>query len=319
MPLKVLFVLLDFYMEGRRPHNGLAALSASLKAAGHRTALCHVWLSDHNRLRGMISSKVASFKPDVVAFSCTEVEHRLLSDAARFVREEFPHIPVVVGGAYATLAPEEVLAATGAHCVFVGEADVSFPEFLRRMEEAGRPPADVRGTCAIRNGKLARIPPARLPDPCTLPEPDLSLFDKSSVVFDASRGGMSRRSIYFVAKRGCPFQYTYCVNKHAAALHDRSGSYLRSLEVGRVIGEIRRLKERYSFNEIVFNDEVFTGDREWLREFSAAYRREIAIPFFASSRVESVDSEAVSLLSGSGCKCLDMGIESGNEWIRRNV
>ncbi len=45
----------------------------------------------------------------------------------------------------------------------------------------------------------------------------------------------------------------------------------------------------------------------------------VGLPYYAAARVEQMGREVAGLLSRSGCANLDIGIESGNERLRRNV
>jgi radical SAM superfamily enzyme YgiQ (UPF0313 family) len=64
---------------------------------------------------------------------------------------------------------------------------------------------------------------------------------------------------------------------------------------------------------------MFGPDSPWLTEFSALYKRKIALPFTCNHRVNLITPELVRLLKDAGCYQIFLGIESGNEHIRNRV
>ena len=127
-----------------------------------------------------------------------------------------------------------------------------------------------------------------------------------------------------LASRGCPFRCTYCLNHKIIKLYKESGSpprdYIRRHTVEQVMGEIDYLLTHYSrIKMFIFDDDLFTFDKEWLRDFSRAYRAATRIGFVCNAHVRMFDDEAASYLKEAGCRIIKFGIESGSERLRRGV
>jgi len=126
--------------------------------------------------------------------------------------------------------------------------------------------------------------------------------------------------IYIImTSRGCPYNCPYCINHFYRRLYHNKGKYVRRRSIANVIEELQIAKNKYNTKLVVFNDDVFTADIEWLREFADRYINEIGLPFEAYIRIGTVDEESIALLCRMGCIALFYGIESGNREIRKNI
>jgi len=71
-----------------------------------------------------------------------------------------------------------------------------------------------------------------------------------------------------------------------------------------------------------FFDAVFPFDKEWLAEFCGEYKAiglNKRLPFSCFTRADTIDEERIELMSGAGLKIARIGIEAGNERIRREI
>ena len=145
----------------------------------------------------------------------------------------------------------------------------------------------------------------------SLPFMDRGSFKMQKII--NARGGL----IDFIAQRGCPHNCNYCSN---FALRDLYGNkFLRQRSVDNVIGEINEVKNTYNFSKIFFHDDIFTLRRNWVMEFCERYKREINLPLLINSHVNCLPDDILAMLAKSGCVEIKMGIESGDEEIRKKV
>ena len=70
---------------------------------------------------------------------------------------------------------------------------------------------------------------------------------------------------------------------------------------------------------LIFDDDLFTFDKEWLKGFSAGYRKVTRMGFVCNAHVRMFDEETARLLKEAGCRIVKFGVESGSDRIRRNV
>ena len=129
-----------------------------------------------------------------------------------------------------------------------------------------------------------------------------------------------------LTSRGCPYKCTYCFNYEQIELYMDDGAatkvkdFLRHYPVERIIAEIQDLKSRYPLRTIIFDDDLFTLNRQYVLEFTEAYMAAgIDLPYVVNGHVQTVDQEVCDALAASGCKIVKFGLESGSERVRRDV
>jgi radical SAM superfamily enzyme YgiQ (UPF0313 family) len=127
-----------------------------------------------------------------------------------------------------------------------------------------------------------------------------------------------------LASRGCPFRCTYCLNHKIIELYRASGcmpkDYIRRHSVDQIMTEIDYLQSNYKrISTFIFDDDLFTFDKQWLKEFSEKYRRTTNIGFVCNAHVKMFDDEIAHYLKTAGCKIVKFGVESGSDRIRRNA
>ncbi|NPV58884.1 MAG: B12-binding domain-containing radical SAM protein [Actinobacteria bacterium] len=319
MGLKVTFLYPDFfqydeerYLPEGRIYLGIGYLSAYLKREGHRTSLIHLVRPVK---REELLDMVARESPDLVAVSSTT---HMFPHVRRWVSwiKEGTGLFTVCGGAHPTLDPEGALRDAPLDAVCLGEGEEALAELCAALEE-GRDPSRIASLWVRRGEEITRNPVRPLvEDLDSLPLPDREIFDPANFCEQQHERGT------LMASRGCPYSCTYCSNHAQRSIYPNRRSYVRFRSVDNVMREIHAIiaadtgrRLRY----IRFDDDILTLDREWFRELVERYREEVDLPFICNSRVNVLDEETVALFARAGCSVICMGIESGNEEMRRKV
>jgi len=94
---------------------------------------------------------------------------------------------------------------------------------------------------------------------------------------------------------------------------------IRRKKPGLFIQEIEDVVAQYGARSIFFADDIFASDKAWLREFAPEYKAKINIPFMCTGRADMISDETAGLLRQAGCHTVSIGVESGDEEIRRNI
>jgi radical SAM superfamily enzyme YgiQ (UPF0313 family) len=103
-------------------------------------------------------------------------------------------------------------------------------------------------------------------------------------------------------------------------MHKGKGAILRRRSVESLIREIEQVKAGSRIDFLRFGDDTFVMSYdEWVREFVEKYRSRIGIPFYCLINPNLVEEQLVRALRSAGCHSVMMGIESGNEAVRRRV
>src|SRR5207247_7943307 len=87
---------------------------------------------------------------------------------------------------------------------------------------------------------------------------------------------------------------------------------VRRRSVEHVVAELRHWKARGRIRKIFFWDAIFTLDVGWVREFAAAYRREIGLPFECYTHPHAMSRDMAHALADAGCSMVRVGVQTVN-------
>jgi len=261
--------------------------------------------------------KINSFRPDIIAMSLMTQFFGLGRDLLSSLQGEASKIPVVVGGPHAHVAADEILGhdCFDIVCIYEGEGP-----FIKLLE------------CFQKNSDYKKIPGLWIKTAdgiiknqyCSLrnldenPCSDLELFEER--YFYQPYLSDVYRIISYEMQRGCPYKCTYCINEFLQQRTKGKGKYTRRRSQKNVIADLKLFKGKYRPEIIRFLDETFLLlKEEELKEFAEVYKREIALPFFITTRPESITPQKSRILSDMGCTAVSIGIEHGSPAIREQV
>jgi radical SAM superfamily enzyme YgiQ (UPF0313 family)/SAM-dependent methyltransferase len=313
--MKVLFIYTNIgTLNAYHYNHGVGALSAALKKAGHQTIM-HYY--EELPEREQFLSNMKEIEPGLVCFSFGSHQWFFIRKLAGWLAESY-QVPTVAGGPHATHAPDEVISHPGISMVCRGESEEAIVELVETLG-SNKDISSIQNLW-VKNGESIVRNDVRLliSDLDKLPFSDRELFDIELVlrenVFEENVN-----EITLMAGRGCPLNCTYCCNNALMKLYKGKGPYVRFRSVENVMEEIDLLAKRYKFDTLYFEDDVFTIKREWVEEFCKSYRNAFRFPFNIYARVEQLDKDLLALLKDAGLYNVRVGIESGNEKIRREV
>ena len=299
---------------------GVAFLSACLKQHGHSTALLDInenlgFELDLSKIR----EKVTAFAPDLIGFSVVTNQYRFARDIARDIKG-YLSAPIICGGIHPTMDPEGVLKEDCFDYVCVGEGEQAIVELADALERNAST-AEIENIWSKQNGAVVRNTVRPFVPLESLPPKDYEVFDFQKMI-DAKNGWVG-----IMSSRGCPFNCSYCFNHRLRELYRRdlgcSASelnYIRHHPVSDVIKEIESLLSSYTnIKMIIFDDDLFTLNKEYLKEFCGEYRSRIDMPFVCNAHVQAFDEEAAQCLKDAGCQIVKFGLESGSERVRREI
>lgn len=100
------------------------------------------------------------------------------------------------------------------------------------------------------------------------------------------------------------------MNSLLSKIYEGRGPYLRRRSVDDVMKELHCSKDEYKVKYFSFEDDVFTQDSKWLKEFCQRYKEEIALPFCCQVHPYHLNKEVLQDLEAAGCMAVGMGIQS---------
>lgn len=307
---------------------GISILSAVLRRAGHETALVFNPALFHDRyyfdvpvLRDVfdrtsrVVEEAAALEPDLLAFSVLTPTYQWCLDVARRVKAKVG-CPVIFGGVHPSAVPEVCLEESAVDYVCVGEGEhaiVALADALAAIKGEGRPQTPIANLWwRDEEGEVVRGPNAAFTqDLDALPFWDKELWEDALDV-----------GAYYLtmSSRGCPYRCTFCFNNFFARLPGKGGGkYVRQRSVEHQMEELRRAHARYNLRYIEFTDDIFTVDKEWIKAFTTAYKREIGVPFQCLVHPRFIDRDMAGWLKDAGCVHVQMGVQSVDEEYKRKT
>ncbi|MBL8914656.1 MAG: cobalamin-dependent protein [Archangium sp.] len=314
---------------------GISMLSAVLRANGHETALVFspalfndryyfdipvlkdVFSRDH-----LLVDEIAAADPDLIAFSVLTPTYQWALDIARAAREK-TGAPVIFGGVHPSAVPEVCLENEWVDYVCVGEGEFALLALCEALERGEHPPREpianlwwrgepggsTRGEPGASGGFVKGPRSPFFQDLDSLPFADKELWEDSLRLSD---------HYLIMTSRGCPYRCTFCFNNFFARLPGKGGGkYVRQRSVDHVMRELLWAKERYGIRYVDIEDDIFTVDKEWIREFTQRYRKEIGVPFHCLSHPRFMDRDIARWLKDAGCVHVQIGVQSADEEYKR--
>ena len=164
---------------------GIMYLSAALKKEGHEVAVA---------LGGNHCAKMATFKPDIVAYSVMTGDQNYFLGMNNALKERYEFMSVF-GGPHPTFFPEDFRDRPGVDAFIRGEGEDAFPALIRDNLDG-----EVIGY------------PVNIDE---IPHPDRTLF--------------KTKIHHFMASRGCPYSCTYCYNSKWKGMFEQKAVRYRNV------------------------------------------------------------------------------------------
>lgn len=259
--------------------------------------------------------KVEEHNPDLIAFTVFENSWMMTDALLNSLR-----CPVltIVGGVFATFAPEVVLGHPKVDYVCRGEGEWPLLSLCKALC-AGKSTDRIPNIWAKVDGAIVRNAIGLAQNLDDLPLPDWSIFEKQSLYRPMQ--GHVWRTIGVETQRGCPFGCAYCNSPANAELYksEQAGKYYRKKSIKRIAAELENARKSVNPELLYFVTDNFLAmtDSEF-SEFAEMYQ-DYRIPFWMNTRAETVNELRADGLDIMNCLRMNIGIEHGNEKFRAEV
>ncbi len=254
---------------------------------------------------------IISEKPDVLALSVFSDNYQWSLDLVRRVKEKYPYFVTVWGGIHPTSVPEEVIQRDEVDFLIEGDGELPMEKLLHALEN-GKKFEDVPNLWFKKDGKIHPGKHVFLNDGPNFPVPDKQVFESFIPIEE-----------YYltVTNKGCIQKCSFCSENfkfdHESEL--REGSFIREKSVEVVIQELREMKRKYNLKYIDIKNNVLSGSKKWIKEFCEKYPKAVGLPFRVMVQPLQLQSDYAFLLKKANCHHVQMGIESFNAKVRKEV
>ncbi len=310
------------------PPLGPMYLATTCKEEGHTVSLIDAPGEKYNQfteycemtLRGLTFGEIIERIPSkttIVGISCLfSSAHFIITELVRRVREKFPKVTIVLGGAHATVLSDFMLETTDADIIVKGEGEETLVELINNLDDYSQ----VAGIVFKRNGDIVTTGPReRIKDINSIPIPDRSLISMENY-FKANEphgAATHKRWTTLLASRGCPYCCTFCTTPK---IWTRKW-YTRDPE--QVVKEMVELYNNYGVSEFHFEDENMGVSKAWMNTFcDLLIEKNLPISWQPSNglRVENLNQKGLlEKMKQSGCSLIIFTVEAASERVRNQI
>jgi anaerobic magnesium-protoporphyrin IX monomethyl ester cyclase len=291
------------------PPLGIQTLAPILRQRGHQVRMFD---TAHPQMKAEhIAQAAVREHPDVIALSfLSTTTYPAVKSMARQLKIEAPQIPIIVGGAFATLNADRILEdCPDIDSVGVGEGEELLPDYLEHLHD----PGSVAGLVWRRAGKIVEnVPRPLLRDLDRFPYPDrtsLPIDYIESLPLDVPAVLSLDKFCTVQTSRGCPYACIYC---DIPALGE--GRW-RSRSPEHVLGELQELND-LGYRSIYLTDDHFLINRKRIDGICRGIiERKLEFRWGCEGRVDSVGIDQLPVMRQAGCNFLAFGVEAGTQKV----
>jgi len=303
------------------PPIGILHLASMAREYGYEVKLLDAHAEGMNMEQ--IVETIEAFQTDVVCLTAMTIMIDAAAEIAKAIKAKKPDIVTIIGGVHVTAEPTRTLEEYPQFDFgVVGEGEVVLLDFLDKLAKL----EDLSSVKSLiwRNHSKGEITVNSrrdfYKDLDDFPFPAFDLVgDKLFSHYRLSVFGTKHfKSIGLVTSRGCSGLCTFCDLGVV-------GRGYRIMTAPYLISHLKELSERYDVNDLLFYDDMFTGNKKRLLDFCEAMI-EAGTPFTWSccSRVDFVSYlDVLETMKKAGCHTIEFGVESGCQRIldsmRKNV
>lgn len=318
------------------PPYGLAVVARSLRAVGVDVRICNL---NHEVLKQCclaptesafdfeatwsmaLDRDIVEFEPNLVGVTCMfTMTHASLKRVCHRVKSH--GLPLAIGGVHVSNDVMRILDdVPGADMAFLGEGEIAMQRFVEVAN--GDRPVEQLGQLAIADGpRRHHFPSDCRPDGDQILVPAYDLLDLPEYSTFGTIGAFycfkpkGTRFATVLSNRGCRARCTFC------SVRNFNGPGVRQRSVASVVDEMEVLKNEYGVEHVMWlDDDLLRDHARAIALFNEIVRRNLGITWDATNGLiaASCTEEVMAAAAESGCIAVNIGMESGNPRILREI
>lgn len=251
-------------------------------------------------------SNILAKSPKIVSFYCRCDCYLANIMIAKKIKESHSDIYIVFGGPQADASSYDTLNEipwVDFCCRGEGETTV-YPLFSALLENKDYTNTDGLSFRDKENGIIENPVAQLVEDLDTLPFIDYSLVPDENIKNSIENNYAAPLDV----GRGCPFKCAYC----STSIFWQRKFRLKSS--ARIISEMQKLNKEFGFTKFTFEHDLFTANKNRVIDFTNALKQSgNDFKWACSSRIDTLDEEAIQAMASYGLTGVYLGIESGSE------
>jgi anaerobic magnesium-protoporphyrin IX monomethyl ester cyclase len=298
--------------EGQYVSPGIVLIGTILRKAGYLVKLIDGSL-DPDFYDNFITT-IKNQKPKCIGFSVMTSQVARAYEMTTRAKIIDSAIKIVWGGFHPTIFPEQTIVDPNIDYVVVGEGINIIVPLIEYINGINKSIESVPGIYYQEGDSIKQTPKPPLADFEGIPDIDWMLYDRSCLerAMQTNLLRQSARVLPIVAGLGCNFRCTFCFNAIFKIPH-------RRMSAERIYANMKRIKEEYSLNEVIFYDENFFADHNRIfRLIELLEQDPLNLKFFANMRASDIrrkhyQGDFLQRFRKVGGYNIGVGAESGNQ------
>lgn len=287
---------------------GLAYLAGSIEKAGFEVKILDTLALNWDKDK--VAKYINKHYFDIIGVQLLTPMYIRAQEIIRLIKKNSPSTKIISGAAHMTIMPEKAMEENPEIDVgVIGDGEDTIVELLKEFEKKKPDLSAVKGIiyrqsdCSIVRTSQ-RLMRENL-DEYPMPTRHLLPMDKYTPTVTYYK---RLPSYIMITSRGCPYRCTYCCRI--------AGRRYRTHTIKRVLEEMDELINKYKAKEIIFRDDTFTLNKEFVITLCKEIMRRNyhkKIEWTCMTRVNLVNYELLKLMKKAGCWSIHYGVESGNQ------
>lgn len=298
----------ELTQEGIYPPLGLAYIAAALKNDGVNVEIIDSLAE--NLTEEELLNKIRNISPEIIGITVLTQQVEMALSIAEKIKESELCQYIVLGGPHIHFEHSSVIKNKYIDICVRGEGERTFPELVNTLKDGGDL-SKVKGITYMDKNCRIVITEDRpfIQNLDHISFPSRELLNNSLYKAPIALGGI-KPFTSILATRGCPY------NCHFCSLTKMWSRRQRRRSVDNVLDEIEELYKNYRVRSISFVDDLLVLNREWAIELCRGMcKRGLnkKIIWDCCGRIKLMTPELLRELKRAGCRCINYGIEFGNQ------
>lgn len=256
------------------------------------------------------------FKPDMAVIDSNFSSLSNDINVAKLLKDNVEGITTVLVGPPTSQFADRILESSEVDTVARFEYDFTLRDIAEALEE-GKDFKDIKGISYKNEGKIIHNP-----NRVFISSEDLDTMPFVSRVYKKYLNIRHYRlthalypEVQILTSRGCPYQCTFCSWPETLM-----GRKYRSRSAENIADEFEYIQnELPEVKEVFIEDDTFSVSKKRVRKFCEEIQRRKINAIWSVQIRADVDYNTLKIMKEAGCRLVDVGYESGNDEILRNV
>ncbi len=255
--------------------------------------------TDADEMRRQIIRRINDSSYDLLGISSFYIYTNQWSHfVAAVSKDKNSRVPVVIGGGYPSLLPQDALEDRNIDFVVTGEGESALLDLVRGWPFSSPPTID---GLAFRDHEQIFLQPRRN-FISRLDELPFPAWEKANVQKHMQFSG--KKSLCVMTSRGCPYSCTFCNS------YESWGRKFRMRSAENVLAEVDHLINRFGVEDILFVDDNMTIDKKRTLDIAAGFKRRHITWRIVNTSSTHLDEETLTAMKESGCNQIAISVES---------